>query len=85
MTDGEGGGPHPKTGTCALSVICFCEIGPNEFGLRLGRQFPSSIAKAWIMSLGPVTGGLCVPFLPRAIGNIWKQKARKLHACAKQE
>lgn len=57
MTGGEGGGLHPKTGTCALSVICLCEIQPNEFGLHLGRQVHSPIAKAWITPLGKLQGG----------------------------
>lgn len=63
MTGGEGGGPHPKTGTCALSVICFCEIGPNEFGLHFRRKFPAPIAKAWIMPLGLVIGHLWEVYL----------------------
>lgn len=72
MTGGEGGGPLPKTGTYALSVICFCEIGPNEFKVHLGRQFPSSIAKAWIMPLGPVTGSFvkCTFPSPVLLGDI---------------
>lgn len=68
MTGGEGGGPHPKTGICVLSVICFCKIEPNEFGLHLGRQFPSLIAKAWTMPLELVIGGLCEVYLPMLLG-----------------
>lgn len=84
MAEGEGEEPQPKRGTCALSVVCFCEIRPNEFGLHFRKQSPCE-GLGYAIEAG--YWSLCDSYLSflGAIGSLLKQKTRKQLVAAKQK